>query len=153
MDFGSLLSKDTVKVPLEAVDKEEAIAELLELLVRTGQAADRDGLLEALYAREDKSSTGIGAGVAIPHAKHETLRGVAVAVGVSHDGIEFDATDGQPVRLVFLVVAEAHNPGPNVEALAYIGDLMQVPGLYDHLLAARSADELIGAIVNAQVEH
>ena len=152
MDLASLLSKDTVKVPLEAVDKEEAIAELLELLVRTGQVTDRDALLDSLYEREDKGSTGIGAGVAIPHAKHDALQGVAVAVGVSSDGVEFDAADARPVHLVFLVVAEAHNPGPNVEVLADIGGLMQVPGLYDQLVAARSADELMRAIANVQVE-
>jgi len=152
MDLVSLLSKDTVKVPLEAVDKEEAIAELLELLVRTGQVTDRDALLDALYEREDKGSTGIGAGVAIPHAKHDSLQGVAVAVGVSPDGVEFDAADARPVHLVFLVVAEAHNPGPNVEVLADIGGLMQVPGLYDQLVASRSPDELMSAIANVQVE-
>ena len=152
MDLASLLSKDTVKVPLEAVDKEEAIAELLELLVRSGQVADRDALLDALYEREEKGSTGIGAGVAIPHAKHEGLEGVALAVGVSPDGIEFDAADGRPVHLVFLVVAEAHNPGPNVEVLADIGGLMQVPGLYDRLVSVRDADELVRAIGNVQVE-
>ena len=152
MDLASLLSKDTVKVPLEAVDKEEAIAELLELLVRAGQVADRDALLDALYEREEKGSTGIGAGVAIPHAKHEGLEGVALAVGVSPDGIEFDAADGRLVHLVFLVVAEAHNPGPNVEVLADIGGLMQVPGLYDRLVSVRDADELVRAIGNVQVE-
>jgi len=152
MDLASLLSTDTVKVPLEAVDKEEAIAELLELLVRSGQVADRDALLDALYEREQKGSTGIGAGVAIPHAKHEGLEGVALAVGASPDGIEFDAADGRPVHLVFLVVAEAHNPGPNVEVLADIGGLMQVPGLYDRLVSVRDADELVRAIGNVQVE-
>ncbi|NLW50668.1 MAG: PTS sugar transporter subunit IIA [Candidatus Brocadiaceae bacterium] len=141
-----------MKVPLEAVDKEEAIAELLELLVRTGRARDREALLDALYAREDKGSTGIGSGVAIPHARHEGIRGVAVAVGVSRDGVEFDSADGRPVHLVFLVVAEAHNPGPNVEVLADIGTLMQMPGLYDRLVAVRAADELIAAIVGAQEE-
>ena len=152
MDLASLLSIDTVKVPLEAADKVEAIAELLELLVRSGQVADRDALLDALYEREEKGSTGIGAGVAIPHAKHEGLEGVALAGGASPDGIEFDAADGRPVHLVFLVVAEAHNPGPNVEVLADIGGLMQVPGLYDRLVSVRDADELVRAIGNAQVE-
>jgi mannitol/fructose-specific phosphotransferase system IIA component (Ntr-type) len=152
MDLASLLSKDIVKVPLEAVDKEEAIAELLELLVRAGRVADRDALLNSLYEREDKGSTGIGAGVAIPHAKNAALQGVAVAVGVSPDGVEFDAADGQPVHLVFLVVAGVNSPGLNVEVLADIGGLMQVPGLYEQLTAARSADELINAIANVQVE-
>ena len=152
MDLASLLDKNTVQVPLDAVDKEEAIAELLELLVRSGRVSDRDAVLDALYEREAKGSTGIGAGVAIPHAKHDGLEGVALAVGVSPEGIEFDAADGEPVYLVFLVVAETHNPGPNVETLADIGGLMQVPGVYDRMVAARTADELIGVIRSVREE-
>jgi len=152
MDVGSLVSKDVVKVPLEAYDKEEAIAELVELLIRSEKVRDRDGVLKALYERETKGSTGIGGGVAIPHAKHPDLKGVALAVGVSPDGIEFDAVDGEPVHLIFLVVAETHNPGPNVELLADIGHLMQVPGLAEAMKSARTAEELVRTLQNVQVE-
>jgi mannitol/fructose-specific phosphotransferase system IIA component (Ntr-type) len=152
MDLAALMGKDTVKVPLEGFDKEEAIAELVELLVRAGRVADRDGVLAALYEREGKGSTGIGGGVAIPHAKHADLGGVVLAVGVSRDGIEFDAADGELVYLVFLVLAEVHNPGPNVEVLADIGHLMQVPGVYEEMVAAQSADELVGAVRKVRVE-
>lgn len=152
MDLAELIGKDTVKVPLEGLDKEEAIAELVELLVRAGKVKDREGILEALYEREGKGSTGIGGGVAIPHAKHPDLSGVVLAVGVSRDGIEFDAADGELVYLVFLVLAEVHNPGPNVEVLADIGNLMQVPGVYGETVSARDAEALIQAIRKVQVE-
>ena len=152
MYLASLIDRNTVKVPLEAFDKEEAIAELVELLVRTGKIKDRDGAVEALYVRETKGSTGIGGGVAIPHAKQDDLSGVALAVGVSRDGIEFDAADNEPVYLVFLVMAESHNPGPNVEVLADIGHLMQIPGVYKEMVAAKDADELVKAIRMVQVE-
>ncbi|MCK4283501.1 MAG: PTS sugar transporter subunit IIA [Candidatus Brocadiae bacterium] len=152
MDLASLIEKDTVKVPLEALDKEEAIAELVEVLVRAGKVNDREAALAALYAREEKGSTGIGGGVAIPHAKHANLTGVVLAVGVSRDGIEFDAADGELVYLVFLVLAEVHNPGPNVEVLADIGNLMQVPGVYEGMVAAQSADELIQVVEKVTVE-
>ena len=152
MDLAALIQPQTVKIPLEAVDKEEAIAELLELLVRAGCVADREGALNALYDREEKGTTGIGGGVAIPHAKHADVTGVALAVGVSRDGIDFDATDGELVYLVFLVVAEPHNPGPNIEVLADIGHLMQLPGVYESMISARSCDELVGAILRVKVE-
>lgn len=152
MDLSSLISKDTVKVPLEAFDKEEAIAELVEVLVRAGKVNNREEMLQALYGREQKGSTGIGGGVAVPHAKHPDLAGVAVAAGVSPDGIEFDAADGEPVHLVFLVVAESNNPGPNVEVLADIGNLMQVPGLYEAMVGARDAEELVQTFQKAIVE-
>jgi mannitol/fructose-specific phosphotransferase system IIA component (Ntr-type) len=152
MDLTTLLSTENVKVPMEAYDKEEAIAELLELLVRNGTVPDREQALEALYEREDKGSTGIGGGVAIPHAKCEEMDGVALAVGISRDGIEFDAVDDEPVHVVFLVMAEAHNPGPNVETLAEIGNLMQVPGVYEDMVEAPDAAALIRTIDEAQVE-
>jgi mannitol/fructose-specific phosphotransferase system IIA component (Ntr-type) len=152
MDLATLIDHDVVKVPLEAFDKEEAIAELVEVLVRAGKISDRDEAEQALYEREAKGSTGIGGGVAIPHAKLPDLSGVVLAVGVSPDGIEFDSTDGEPVYLVFLVLAETENPGPNVAVLADIGGLMQVPGVYDQIIASRDADGLIKAIRNVQVE-
>ncbi|MHC4787868.1 MAG: PTS sugar transporter subunit IIA [Planctomycetota bacterium] len=152
MDLATLISENTVRVPLEGFDKEEAIAELVEVLVRAGKVQDRDGVLEALYARESKGSTGIGGGVAIPHAKHPEVERVVLAVGVSRDGIEFDAADGELVYLVFLVLAEAHNPGPNVEVLADIGHLMQVPGVYEEMISAQSARDLMEAIQKVQVE-
>jgi len=152
MDLAALIDEETVKIPLEALDKDEAIAELLELLVRADRVQDRDGVLEALYDREDKGTTGIGGGVAIPHAKHPDVSGVELAVGVSRDGIDFDAADGQFVYLVFLVVAEPHNPGPNVELLADIGHLMQLPGVYESMVSARNAEELVQAIRKVQVE-
>lgn len=152
MDLAVLVDTDTVKVPLEAFDKEEAIAELVELLVRAGKVQDREGVLAALYERELKGSTGIGGGVAIPHAKHEEVSGVVLAIGVSPDGIEFDAADGEPVRLVFLVMAETHNPGPNIQALADIGHLMQIPGVYEGMICAGSAAELIQRMEEVVIE-
>ncbi len=152
MDLATLLVKDTVKVPLEGVDKEEILAELVEVLVRAGRVTDRDGVLDAIYERETKGSTGIGGGVAIPHARHPELEGVAAAVGVSREGTEFDAADGGLVHLVFLVVAESHNPGPNVEVLADIGALMQTPGVYEEMVSAPDAEALIRAIIKVQVE-
>jgi len=152
MDLATLITPNVCKVPLEALDKEEAIAELVEVLVRTQLIRDREGILQALYEREDKGSTGIGGGVAIPHAKHPEVSGVVMAAGVSRDGIEFDAADGELVYLVFLVVAEAHNPGPNVEVLAEIGHMMQTPGLYGRMAAAGDADEFVELIQGSQVE-
>ena len=152
MQLASLLSEDVIKVPLGAYDKEEAIAELVELLVRAGRVADREAVLEALYERETKGTTGIGGGIAIPHARHESLSGVVLAAGVSPDGVEFESVDDEPVHVVFLVVAEAHNPGPNVELLADIGNLFQQPGAYDKLKAASSGQGFRQTIDELELE-
>ena len=152
MDVIRQLDEQVVKVPLEAMDKEEAIAELLELLVRTGRVTSRDELLEALYERESKGSTGIGEGVAIPHARHPEVDGAQVAAGVSKEGIDFDALDDRDVQVIFLVVAEEENPSANVEALAELGNLVQMPGIYDRLVEADSADEFVKVLGEVQFQ-
>ena len=152
MQLVRLLSEDVVKAPLEAYDKEEAIAELVELLVRAVRVQDRDEILDVLYGREAKGTTGIGGGVAIPHARHEDLSGLRLAAGVSPDGIEFEAIDDKPVHVVFLVIAEAHDPGPNVEVLADIGNLFQRPGAYEKLRVAPSAHAFIRTIDELELE-
>ncbi len=152
MDVAALIDEETVKIPLEAMDKDEAIAELLELLVRAGRIDDREGALRVLYEREEKGTTGIGGGVAIPHAKHPDVSGVELAVGVSKDGIDFEASDAELVYLVFLVIAEPHNPGPNIEVLADIGHLMQLPGVFESMVEAENTRELIQTIERVRVE-
>lgn len=152
MDLAKLITRDTVKVPLEAYDKEEAIAELVEVLVRAGKITDREGVLDKLYEREARGSTGIGGGVAIPHAKSDDVDGVVMAVGTSPDGIEFDAADGELVHLVFLVVAETQSPGPNVEVLADIGYLMQIPHVMNDMTNAPDAESLARVVREVQVE-
>jgi len=151
MNLANLLSRNLVKIPLESTDSEEAIAELVELLVRAGKIRDRQGLLDALYMREAKGSTGIGGGVAIPHARHPEVETVALVVGVRPEGIEYDSVDGEPVRLIFLLVAAPNKPGLNVEALADIGDLVRVPGVCQKLINADNASELINVIEKAQL--
>lgn len=152
MDVIRQLDKNAVKVPLEAVDKDEAIAELLELLVRAGRVQDREGILDALYEREAKGSTGIGEGVAIPHARHPEVDGAQVAAGVSKEGIDFEALDDRDVKVIFLVVAEEDNPSANVEALAELGNLVQTPGIYDRLVEANSADEFVKVLGEVQFQ-
>jgi len=152
MNLADLLDENLSKAPLESAFKDEVIAELVELLVRAHKIADRQRALDALYAREAQGSTGIGSGVAIPHARDPEVEGVVLAVGVSSDGIEFDAVDGEPVHLVFLLLAAPDKPELNVETLADIGNLVQMPGMYEKLVAARDSAALIQTIREAQQE-
>lgn len=150
MNLASLLHPGVVKVPLEGMSKDEVIAELAELLVRAGKMKDREVMLGDLMAREDKGSTGIGEGVAIPHARSDELDTIVLAVGVSREGVEFEAVDDEPVYLIFLLMASPARPDLNVEALADIGHLVLIPGLYRKLIEAPDAAALIALIAEAQ---
>ena len=143
MKLLELLDPDVIKLGLESTDKEESFEELIDLLVRAGRVADREAALDAIYTREEMRSTGIGKGVAIPHGKDESITQIVAAAGTSDKGIEFDAIDGKPVHLVFLVLAQVNNPGPHLQTLSEIATCLNSPGTYDRLVNARSPEEFL----------
>ena len=143
MRLRDLMDESVVKIGLESLDKEECFEEMVDLLVRAGRLDDRAGALEALRRREAKGTTGIGGGVAIPHATHASIGHLVAAVGTSPDGIEFDATDGEPVHMVFLLLAPLDDPGPHVRALAEIARLVQMAGFCRKLTEAAAPAEVL----------
>jgi len=146
MKLSNLIDESVIKVGLESEDKEEVFAELIEVLVRAGRIADRDRALRAILTREEMASTGIGNGVAVPHGKDPSIKRLTAALGISRKGIDYDAADGQPVHVVFLVLAEANNPGPHVECLGEIARLLNLPGFYDRLCKAETPQEALAII-------
>jgi mannitol/fructose-specific phosphotransferase system IIA component (Ntr-type) len=147
MQISELLRQEHIKVNLESKDKESAIAEVLELLVASGDVTDRDGAYRALLEREAKGTTGIGGGVAVPHAKHASITHLCLALGLSSGGVEFDAIDGQPARIIFLLLAEPNNPGPHVQALAQVARFCQTPGFCGRLRDCRSQKEVLDLVL------
>lgn len=146
MRLRDILDASSVKVGMVSTDKEEAIEELVDLLVRSGRLPDRSGSIEAMMERESQQTTGIGSGVAVPHAKHESIEKLTAALGISSQGIEFDSVDDKPVHLVFLIMARVDDPGPHIQALAEIARLLQIPGLYRKLIESESEADLLALI-------
>lgn len=146
MKLCEILDLDTVLVDMASADKDEAVEELVDLLVRGSRLDDRDVVIDAVMAREGQQTTGIGGGIAVPHAKHESIQKLTAALGISRGGIEFDAIDDKPVHVVFLILARADEPGPHVQALAEIARLLQIPGFFRKLVEAESEDDLLATI-------
>jgi fructose-specific phosphotransferase system IIA component len=140
------LSSQTVKTDLRAVDKNEAIEELVDVLVRAGRLADYDAAVEAVHDRERLASTGIGNGVAVPHGKSANIAELAVALGISRRGVDFDSLDGKPAHVIVLLLARSDNPGPHVQALAEVARLMQAPDFVKRLTKANSPSEVLAMI-------
>lgn len=141
------LNEKLIKTPLEGYDKEEVLAEMIEILVRQDQIEDRNEALDALLDREDKGSTGIGEGLAIPHNRIDSIDEVAIALGVSPDGIEFDAIDGEPVHIVFMVIGSKEDVGLYMNILAEIAKLMQQPGIFGKLMTSGSSEEVYQILI------
>lgn len=146
MKLSDLLDESVITTELESEDKEEAFAELTELLVRAGRLRDRDGALDAILTREAMATTGIGNGIAVPHGKHPSVTTLTAALGISEAGIDYDATDGNPVHVVFLVLAQVNNPGPHVQCLGEIARLLMVPGFTDRIRRAETPEQVLECI-------
>ncbi len=127
------LAPQAIVPDLQATTKEGAFREILRQLVKTGalSATDLEDATTAVLSREDKGSTGIGHGIAIPHASHGAVRREVGAVARSRCGIEFDSLDGQRVQLIFLLLSPPDNPGDHIRALAAIAKHVRMLGMAD----------------------
>ncbi len=150
MRLRDLLDNTIVKPNLESIDKEECFEELIDMLVRSGRISDRDAALTAITRREAQSTTGIGAGCAVPHGRDASIGELCIAVGTSADGIEFDAIDGAPVRIVVLILASFNTPGRYVQALAEVVRLFKLPEFKEQLLRATTPQEMLDAFDTAE---
>ncbi len=129
---------------LTSETKEDAIREIVNHLVVAGKVkkGDVDSLVTALMAREQLGSTGIGQGLAVPHAKHENVGDLIGAFGSSKKGIEFDSLDGEPVSLIFLLLSNKEASGQHLEALAYITKLLRDDVFCSFLKDAKDVAEI-----------
>lgn len=138
-----LIAPELIKVGLAAKDKPGVLRELLQILIDAGKVTDGDAILEALFKRESLQSTGLEAGVAVPHAKTNAVNSLTLAIGIAPDGIDFDAIDRQPSKLFFLMLAPPDKSGPHIEALAEIARMCRSRAFISSLIAARSSREVM----------
>lgn len=143
MGFLELLNKDMIRVPLKSVTKNSVIEELVDLIDSHGGLKNRDHVLQEVLKRELLCSTGLERGIAIPHAKTEAVDDMLMAVGIAPKGIDYEALDGNPSKLFFLILAPPDQAGPHVEVLADIARVTKSNAICRLLLAAADADEVI----------
>jgi len=145
MSLASLLSAEQIIPEMTAKDRWPAIVELIELLVRQGKikADDRESILASLKQREETMSTGIGFGIAIPHASSDRIDQVVAAFGRSSQGIEFDALDNAPVKFVVLFVVPKNQFQTHLRTLASIAKFLNDRATRDSLASANSAGDIL----------
>lgn len=146
VNLADFFTSDDVIPDLAATTKNGVIAELVERLPGRSAELDRDELLRVLVERERLGSTGIGAGVAIPHAKLPHVGHPLVVFGRSRTGIAFDSLDGRPVHLFFLLIADEECVDIHLRLLAAVSRLLKNRALRGRLLEAEDADTLYGII-------
>ena len=145
-----MISSERVKIWDEDVDKWTAIEELAELIASGGEGTDREALIEDTLERERKGSTGIGKGIAIPHARTIGVSGLVGALGISREGIDFESEDGQPCHLVFLILAPPEESTTYLKALSAVAFIGKDEAIMSRLTSASSPDEVMSVL--GQVE-
>ncbi len=143
MDF---LKEETIEVNLRSHRKKDVLKELVNLLVATGDVKDKDMVMKSILDREKLGSTGVGNGVAIPHARTGAVRRLVGAFGCSRKGINFKALDGKPVFIFFLLLAPKDSAGPHLKALARISRLVGDEKFRKTLRKARSKEKVLEVI-------
>ena len=152
MKISDLLIKDRISLDVKSTTKVDIIKELARLHEKTGVLNDYDGYVEALMAREAQSSTGIGEGIAIPHAKTKYVKKPALAMGRKPEGIDYDSLDGEPATLFFMIAAPDGANNTHIETLARLSQLLLDDDFKESLENAKTADEVLEIINKAEAE-
>lgn len=146
MRLGDLINRDHIVDKLRARSKEEAIAELVDVLVRNGEVRpeDREDVLIALLKREALAHTDIGMGIAVPHAMVKSVKGLVGALGVSREGVHFDGLN--PAHVIFLFVSSKRNPQEHLKLMATVSRIASDPE-YVHLLQSANTRPRINRLI------
>lgn len=153
MTLLDILSPESTIVDLKGETKEEIIAELVNSLHVGDAINDKDKVLQAVLEREKIMSTGIGDGIAIPHGKSDAVVKLVAALGTQKRGVDFEALDGEPAYVFFLLVSPANVSGPHIKALARISRLLKNDDFKKKLISASSSSEIISVIQTEEENH
>lgn len=152
MRITDLLDKRSISLAGTPKTKSEALDQIIDLMVKSGKINDREAYRAQVYAREEESTTGIGEGIAIPHGKCDAVDKPGLAAMVIRDGVEFDALDGMPVTLMFLIAAPNTEDNVHLDVLSKLSVLMMDEDFANNLRNAGSVDEFLEIIDKADDE-
>ena len=152
MRIKDILSPDSMIMELKAKNKEDAIKEMADLEVATDIVNDEDAFIKSIWARENESTTGIGGGIAMPHARNKYINKARVLFAKSKEGIDYNSLDGQPVHLFFMITAPDGADNTHLQALAKLSGLLIDPDLVEALKNAKTPEEVIDLFEKAEAK-
>ncbi|WP_243292311.1 PTS fructose transporter subunit IIABC [Bacillus sp. FJAT-47783] len=146
MRITQLLTVDTIQLHLSSNDKTGVIHELVDVLDKAGKLENAREFNDAILTREKQSTTGIGEGIAIPHAKTKAVKTPAIAFGRSNNGIDYESLDGQPAHLFFMIAATEGANDTHLQALARLSTILMKEEVRNELLSAESKEDILHII-------
>lgn len=143
MKISDILTEDFVIVGLDASSKEDAINALIDLIAKSDKVINVNKVRDAVFEREKIMTTGVGKGFAVPHGKTDAVTDIVAAFAVTKKPIDYDSLDGEPVRLIFLLVGRDNMVGPHIKLLSRISKLMNDNNFRDRLINAKNPKEVV----------
>src|SRR5947208_16582796 len=150
MRLTDILKPQNIKIPLDAKNKTDAIGELVNLLAANGEVKEPKKVLDSVLDREATRTTGIGNGLAIPHGKCNGTDHLVMAIGKPAQPIDFQAIDGRPVTIIWLLNSPPDKTGPHIHALARISRLMTIEKFRQLLNAAKTGQEMFDIVAEQE---
>jgi len=152
MKISEILQEDNIIPKLKAHDKKTVLEELAEVISNHEPSVDKKTLIKVLMEREVLGTTGIGDGVAIPHGKLNGIKHPIISFGRSKEGLDFNAMDGQPVHLFFLLVAVENSSGVHLQVLAKIAKVLKSSAFRKKLMDVSTRKEIYDTIIENDEE-
>lgn len=151
LDF---VSKDALTPSLQATERDEALSEMVDLLIGAGAAPKnlRDDLMKLILDRENHGSTGFGKGVAVPHVKHEKIKKMTAAIAVSPNGVEYGALDKAPVYSLVMLFSPKDKPEEHLQAMEIIFSNLQSDQFRRFLRQAETREEILDLLQEADAQ-
>jgi PTS system fructose-specific IIC component len=145
-----LLNKDSIIIDLQARDKNATIVQMAGFLASINNLQDNDLIFRKILEREAEMSTGIGLGIAIPHARVETVDRVYMAAARSVKGIDFTAIDGQLVHLIFMIVSPVHASSDHMQVLSSLSRIMSYEDIRKKLLTVKKQEQFLELLIKGE---
>lgn len=146
MRITDLLSKDGIELNVNAKDKNDIINKMTKLMLKTGRITDLNAYKELVLKREEEGSTGVGEGIAIPHGKGDCVTEPGLVAMVVPNGVEYDALDGKPVNLLFMIAAPNTSDNVHLDVLSRLSTMLMDTEFKNKLISAKSKEEFLNII-------
>ena len=152
MRITDLLSKDGIELNVNAKDKNDIINKMTKLMLKTGRITDLNAYTELVLKREEEGSTGVGEGIAIPHGKGDCVTEPGLVAMVVPNGVEYDALDGKPVNLLFMIAAPNTSDNVHLDVLSRLSTMLMDTEFKNKLTSAKSKEEFLNIINETENE-
>ena len=152
MRITDLLSKDGIELNVTAKDKNDIIDKMTKLMLKTGRITDLNAYKELVLKREEEGSTGVGEGIAIPHGKGDCVTEPGLVAMVVPNGVEYDALDGKPVNLLFMIAAPNTSDNVHLDVLSRLSTMLMDTEFKNKLISAKSKEEFLNIINETENE-